>query len=290
MLGRARIENRKDKQFTLLNNDVSVDLVFPTALAEFQWHSTLQKCIKKQFLYLDEGKNCRIFFRDLLRSQIEVLSEDGRTEVHGGRLGKTQDVRRFSQKFVRKTSINQNNTPPEVEKTGKAKGTVISRPYNVEHNTHLDLNFEWQGDDVENQFVLLDKLGEGSYGAVYKAVHKETGFHLAIKMLTPSPQSDPVKKAQELAIIQDEIQMLKKIRHSNITCYYGSWGPDSQGRLWIMMDVCQFGSVCDLLATNRVQMTEKQVAFVLAACLRALTYLHIKKIVHPSEVEIASSR
>jgi serine/threonine protein kinase len=99
-------------------------------------------------------------------------------------------------------------------------------------------------------------------------------------MLAPSPQTSEEKKRAELQIIKDEINILKQCSHDNITSYFGTWGPDSFGRLWIMMDCCEYGSVCDLLQTNRVQPTEKQVSYVMKQCLLALCYLHGKNIVH----------
>ena len=35
-----------------------------------------------------------------------------------------------------------------------------------------------------NNFLLLGKLGEGSYSEVYKAIDKETGFVIALKILS----------------------------------------------------------------------------------------------------------
>jgi serine/threonine protein kinase len=37
--------------------------------------------------------------------------------------------------------------------------------------------------DPEQVFELLDTLGQGSYGSVSKALHKETGVLYAIKIL-----------------------------------------------------------------------------------------------------------
>ncbi len=74
----------------------------------------------------------------------------------------------------------------------------IGRPFNVRHNTLVDKSFQWS--NVEEQFELTAKvrellvhsvaahacrcvaqLGEGAFGEVWKARHKELGFEIAIK-------------------------------------------------------------------------------------------------------------
>jgi serine/threonine protein kinase len=67
--------------------------------------------------------------------------------------------------------------------------------------------------------------------------------------------------------------------------YYGCWGPDKQGRLWIMMEFCDGGSLNDLLephGPNRetLWLTESQISVISSSMLRALLYLHTQKIVH----------
>lgn len=42
-----------------------------------------------------------------------------------------------------------------------------------------------------SQYTLLDKLGTGSFGTVYKAIHNETKQIVAIKQIGASPSSTP---------------------------------------------------------------------------------------------------
>ena len=48
--------------------------------------------------------------------------------------------------------------------------------------------------DPEDIFMLLEQLGEGNYGQVYKAYHKESGNIVAIKVVPISSDIESLRK------------------------------------------------------------------------------------------------
>lgn len=70
-------------------------------------------------------------------------------------------------------------------------------------------------DDPTLKFELLQQLGQGSYGTVYRAVHYETNEIYAVKII-------PLAKSEEesFAQIQREIGTLQNCRHRNIVQYF----------------------------------------------------------------------
>lgn len=64
----------------------------------------------------------------------------------------------------------------------------------------------------------------------------------------------------------------------NIVAYYGCGGPDSQGRMWILMDLCLGGTAYDLLRID--SLSEEQIAFITQSMVKALIYLHGRGIIH----------
>jgi len=156
---------------------------------------------------------------------------------------------------------------------GKKKviGKEISGPLSVSHDVHVDTNFEWSGPDAVKQFEFGEKLGEGSFGAVYRASHKTAKIDFAIKTI-------PVQDNDDLGDIIHEIDILKKCSSPNIVSYYGCF---RNGReFWILMDYCAYGSLRDLMDHMDGPLDERVVAHVCMGALAGLAYLHSKNIIH----------
>ncbi|KAL1262425.1 hypothetical protein QQF64_007690 [Cirrhinus molitorella] len=62
-----------------------------------------------------------------------------------------------------------------------------------------------------DKYEKLAKIGEGSYGVVFKCRHRDTGQIVAIKKFVES-EDDPVIKKIALR----EIRMLKQLKHVNL--------------------------------------------------------------------------
>lgn len=70
---------------------------------------------------------------------------------------------------------------------------------------------KFREEDISGDYTLLDKIGEGSYGKVYKAIHKRTKAYRAIKILKKTAISQA-----EHDKIMNEINILKKLDHPYI--------------------------------------------------------------------------
>ncbi|EDV20456.1 uncharacterized protein TRIADDRAFT_32096 [Trichoplax adhaerens] len=121
----------------------------------------------------------------------------------------------------------------------------------------------------EEVFDLLEKLGEGSYGTVYKAVHKETGQLLAVKKV-------PVDS--DLQDIIREISIMQQCDCSFVVKYFGSYFENSY--LWIVMEFCGGGSVLDIMRLRQKTLEESKIATIVRCTLKGLEYLHILRKIH----------
>ncbi|KAJ3272553.1 hypothetical protein HK104_004452 [Borealophlyctis nickersoniae] len=121
-------------------------------------------------------------------------------------------------------------------------------------------------------FNLLERLGEGAFGSVYKAQIRHTSATIAIKQVLIGTKSNP----QET--IRREIDVLRQCRHPNIVQYFGCCPVDDS--IWILTDYCAAGSMSDCIQLTECTFTESQTAMVLADAVEGLAFLHSRGIVH----------
>ncbi|XP_015784237.1 serine/threonine-protein kinase 3 [Tetranychus urticae] len=125
----------------------------------------------------------------------------------------------------------------------------------------------------EEVFDMICKLGEGSYGSVFKALHKESGQILAIKQV-------PVES--DLGEIIKEISIMQQCDSPYVVKYYGSYfkGKTLGSDLWIVMEYCGGGSVSDIMRLRKKTLTEDEIATILKDTLLGLEYLHARRKIH----------
>jgi len=140
-----------------------------------------------------------------------------------------------------------------------------------EEDTALRRSLEDTSEDPTSKFDLLQPLGRGSYGSVYKARLLDTGDIVAVKII-------PLTDNDEIDSIQKEISILRDCNHPNIVRYYGSWrAPDA---LWIAMEYCAGGSVSDVIHALERPLEESVIAYICGEVLQGLSYLHLSGRVH----------
>eukprot|EP00164_Ancoracysta_twista_P002618 GFYU01003484.1.p1 GENE.GFYU01003484.1~~GFYU01003484.1.p1 ORF type:complete len:722 (-),score=174.42 GFYU01003484.1:127-2169(-) len=127
-------------------------------------------------------------------------------------------------------------------------------------------------EDPSERFELVERLGKGSFGSVYKARNKTTGELVAIKLVSLSDSDDGLDD------IRREIKVLRECNHPNVVKYYGSYFKDDN--LWIAMEYCGGGSVSDISQVLEKPMTEKQIAVICREALKGLAYLHSIRKIH----------
>ncbi|XP_032402469.1 TRAF2 and NCK interacting kinase a isoform X2 [Xiphophorus hellerii] len=132
--------------------------------------------------------------------------------------------------------------------------------------------------DPSGIFDLVELVGNGTYGQVYKGRHIRTGQLAAIKVMDVATDEEEE--------IKSEINMLKKYsNHRNIATYFGVFikkqPPGIDDQLWLVMEFCGAGSVTDLIKnTKGNSLKEDWNAYICREILRGLAHLHQHKVIH----------
>jgi serine/threonine protein kinase len=129
-------------------------------------------------------------------------------------------------------------------------------------------------EDKSADLEILNALGEGSFGAVYKANHIPTGAIVAVKVI-PNAGSNPSEDEK----IKGEIDILSRCDSPYIVGYFECFikPPTNfkQGEMWIVMQNCDGGSMADLIeASAGYLLPEDCVRAVCASIVLGLEYLH----------------
>ncbi|XP_049340081.1 mitogen-activated protein kinase kinase kinase kinase 4 isoform X3 [Astyanax mexicanus] len=132
--------------------------------------------------------------------------------------------------------------------------------------------------DPAGIFELVEVVGNGTYGQVYKGRHVKTGQLAAIKVMDVTEEEEDEIKL--------EINMLKiHSHHRNIATYYGAFvkkspaGQDDQ--LWLVMEYCGAGSVTDLVKKSKGNcLKEDWISYICREVLRGLSHLHSHHVIH----------
>ncbi|XP_062259082.1 mitogen-activated protein kinase kinase kinase kinase 4-like isoform X7 [Platichthys flesus] len=132
--------------------------------------------------------------------------------------------------------------------------------------------------DPAGIFELVEVVGNGTYGQVYKGRHVKTGQLAAIKVMDVTEDEE-----EEIKL---EINMLKKYsHHRNIATYYGAFikksPPGHDDQLWLVMEFCGAGSITDLVKNTKGNtLKEDWIAYISREILRGLTHLHAHHVIH----------
>ncbi|XP_049640950.1 mitogen-activated protein kinase kinase kinase kinase 4 isoform X17 [Suncus etruscus] len=131
--------------------------------------------------------------------------------------------------------------------------------------------------DPAGIFELVEVVGNGTYGQVYKGRHVKTGQLAAIKVMDVTEDEE-----EEIKL---EINMLKKYsHHRNIATYYGAFikksPPGHDDQLWLVMEFCGAGSITDLVKTPKGHPQRRLDAYISREILRGLAHLHIHHVIH----------
>jgi cyclin-dependent kinase-like len=124
---------------------------------------------------------------------------------------------------------------------------------------------------MEN-YVLEEKIGEGTYGEVFKARHLETGKQVAIKKFKDNYDDEYVRKTA-----LREIRILKELKHDHIVNLIEVFR--DQGKILLVFEYVD-RTVLDEIENSPNGLDEMGAKKIIWQLLRSVAFIHDHNIIH----------
>jgi serine/threonine-protein kinase len=127
---------------------------------------------------------------------------------------------------------------------------------------------------LAGRYEIVDLIGRGGMGTVYRARDKVLGDRVAVKVL----RADLSRRPEMIRRFRSEMSLARKVRHANVCRIYVAG--EEQGRLYLAMELLEGHDLRTLLRSTRQGLVPEQAfecALQIAAGLQAL---HDVGIVH----------
>jgi len=124
------------------------------------------------------------------------------------------------------------------------------------------------GDDPEEELEMITKIGEGSFGSVYRALHIPSQSYVAVKKVDLEGEDDAMKEGSTM----------EKLTHQNIVRFYAYYKRSKD--VWMVMELCTAKSLHSVMKAFKRGLTEQELACTLRQTLKGLAYVHAHKRIH----------
>ncbi|BFY97881.1 hypothetical protein BsWGS_00921 [Bradybaena similaris] len=125
-------------------------------------------------------------------------------------------------------------------------------------------------DPLQN-WEIVGEIGEGAFGAVYKARNKTTNEFAALKQVE-------IKSEEDLEDFAVEINILAECQHKNIVGLHEAFFFDS--KLWMFIEFCGGGALDSIMVDLERPLSEPMIRYVAHEMCVALAFLHAHKVIH----------
>uniref|UniRef100_H2UMI4 Serine/threonine-protein kinase DCLK2 n=1 Tax=Takifugu rubripes TaxID=31033 RepID=H2UMI4_TAKRU len=124
---------------------------------------------------------------------------------------------------------------------------------------------------ILDRYKVGNVIGDGNFAVVRACVERSTGKEFALKII------DKVKCAGKEHLIENEVAVLRKVKHPNIIMLMEE--VDTSSELYLVMELIKGGDLFDAI-TSSARYTEKDASVMVSNLAAALRYLHGISIVH----------
>ena len=129
-------------------------------------------------------------------------------------------------------------------------------------------------DDITKHYEVIKKIGEGSYGKIYKAKHKISNEIRAMKQIEK-------KKIINMTTFKKEIEILSILDHPNIIKLFEVY--EDLKYFYLINDLCTGGELLNKILQRKKEnnpIKEKEASNIFKQLIYTISYIHNMNIIH----------
>lgn len=209
--------------------------------------------------------NCHCSSKKETRGNNSSLNQSRSTSIFG------EGAERESLTFRQRNKKRSVSSGPRKKPQGKKQRKNSTGKYLA---VNSELIVGWNKSSQKEQYKILEKLGEGSYGTVWKVKQRKTNLIRAMKKITKNTNS----KNETIKEIINEIGLLKKLDHPHIVKIF-EFFIEPEG-YYLITEYCGGGELYDAIKEN-TSFSEPVAANIMYQIFSAINYCHsTTKIIH----------
>uniref|UniRef100_A0A336MPF9 cyclin-dependent kinase n=1 Tax=Culicoides sonorensis TaxID=179676 RepID=A0A336MPF9_CULSO len=200
-----------------------------------------------------ESSKSRQSTRDIIKESIESLDKNGEIKSNG-KIKVLNICVECAKKYMFFLNLLRNAIPMQPE-------------------TYRNSNYyRSRGSSRMDRYEKLSRLGEGSYGVVYKCRDRETNQLVAVKRFVESEDDPAIRK-----IALREVRMLKNLKHQNLVCLLEVFR--RKRRLHLVFEFCEH-TVLHELERHPQGVPDNLTKQIVYQTLLGVAYIHRQGVVH----------
>ncbi|XP_055327527.1 myosin light chain kinase family member 4-like [Paramacrobiotus metropolitanus] len=124
---------------------------------------------------------------------------------------------------------------------------------------------------ISANYDLMEALGKGKFGVVYKCAEKSSGRQFAAKFIE-------VKRPIERKEVEGEINIMKELQHPRLLQLYDAY--DDGYKMAIVMELATGGELFNRVIDDEFVLTEKICTIFMRQICEGVEFMHSKNIIH----------
>ncbi|KAG7334725.1 hypothetical protein KOW79_001321 [Hemibagrus wyckioides] len=165
-------------------------------------------------------------------------------------------------------AVGLSDPGPESQVIRMESGTA--EPHEEKRNDYVIVTIN-EKHKVTDHYNVLDKLGVGKFGHVYRLSHKETGQVVAGKFYKG-------RRAKEREAAKKEIELMNSLHHPKLVQCLAAY--DNKPEIVMVMEFIAGGELFERIVDDNFEHTEQSSVGYMHQILQGVEYMHQQNIVH----------